>query len=79
MKHYRDSESLCQCYQLVISHIYQRQNGIKLIERGKIDVQYAELSNGENKITKKRKLTCILLTLTKLHALTNSPQTQCFS
>lgn len=38
-----------------ISHIYQRQNGIKLIERGKIDVQYTELSNGENKITKKKK------------------------
>ena len=37
----------------MISHIYQRQNGIKLIEKGKIDFQYTELSNGENKITKK--------------------------
>lgn len=63
----------------MISHIYQRQNGIKLIEKGKIDVQYTELSNGENKITKKRKLACILITLTKLHAPTNSPQTQCFN
>lgn len=63
----------------MISHIYQRQNGIKLIERGRIDVQYTELSNGENKITKKRKLICMLLTLAKLHALTDSPQTQCFN